>query len=123
MHTASLTRSARFATQRVFLESYGCQMNSNDSEVVLSVLRDAGFARTDAAEEAHVLLLNTCAIREHAEDKIWARLRSLQHLRKKGRRRPGGPPVVGVLGCMAERLKEKLLVRCLRGARAVTSTS
>jgi hypothetical protein len=99
------------AALRVFMESYGCQMNTNDTEVVLSVLRDAGFARTDSAADADVILLNTCAIREGAEDKIWARLRSLQHLKKRGKRRPQGVPAIGVLGCMAERLKEKLLVR------------
>ena len=115
----------------VYVESYGCQMNTNDTEVVLSVLNKAGYSRAADVTSADVILLNTCAIREvraapcllfacvgvhdtrtalqGAEDKIWARLRALAHLKKKGRRRPQGAPSVGVLGCMAERLKEKLL--------------
>lgn len=97
---------ARGAPSSVFLETYGCQMNTNDSEIVLRVLRDAGYAVAEAEGDASVILLNTCAIRERAEDKVWSRLRSLQYLRK---RRAGRRPVVGVLGCMAERLKDKLL--------------
>ena len=82
-------------------------MNSNDSEVVLSVLRDAGYSQAVCAEEAAVILLNTCAIREKAEERVWQRLRALQHLRRRGAAH--AKPVIGVLGCMAERLKEKLL--------------
>jgi tRNA A37 methylthiotransferase MiaB len=88
----------------VFVESYGCQMNASDSEVVLSILSSAGFTMSAAPQVADVILLNTCAIREKAEDRVWQRLRSLQHLRRK---RSG--LTIGVLGCMAERLKGKLL--------------
>jgi MiaB/RimO family radical SAM methylthiotransferase len=88
---------------KVFIETYGCQMNSADSEIVLSVMQLAGYEKTDVADSANVILLNTCAIRENAEDKVWRRLESL----KKTRERNGA--VVGVLGCMAERLKTQLL--------------
>lgn len=89
--------------RRVYLETYGCQMNVSDSEVVEAVLRQAGFERTEQAEEADLVLLNTCAIREHAESKVWQRLREFR------RRRASGRVKVGVLGCMAERLKQRLL--------------
>ncbi|KDD75516.1 radical SAM protein [Helicosporidium sp. ATCC 50920] len=83
-------------------------MNASDSEVVLSVLQSSGFGSAPDAESADVVLLNTCAIRENAESKIWQRLGYLKNL-KRQRRRDQARPVVGVLGCMAERLKHKLL--------------
>ena len=93
------------AKRLVFLETYGCQMNVSDSEVLMAVLTGAGFTRTADEKAAELLLLNTCAIREGAEAKVWARLRALQHLRKPR----GSRKVIGVLGCMAERLKAQLL--------------
>ena len=93
------------AAQSVYLETYGCQMNSSDSEVVLSILAAAGFSQAQSPDAANVILLNTCAIRDKAEERVWQRLRALQHLRTRGAKRP----VIGVLGCMAERLKGKLL--------------
>ena len=90
--------------RKLYIESYGCQMNFSDSEIVASILREQGFATTSSAEEADVVLLNTCAIRENAEQKVRNRL---VHLGGLKRRRPG--VLVGVLGCMAERLKTKLL--------------
>ena len=94
----------------MYLESYGCQMNTSDSEVVLSILRDAGFTQALSPEGADVLLLNTCAIRDKAEERVWQRLRALQHLRRRAKHVAApAAPVVGVLGCMAERLKSKLL--------------
>ncbi|MCY7350580.1 MAG: tRNA-2-methylthio-N(6)-dimethylallyladenosine synthase [Cytophagaceae bacterium] len=90
--------------KKLYIESYGCQMNFSDSEIVASILREQGFATTSSAEEADVVLLNTCAIRDNAEQKVRNRL---VHLGGLKRRRPG--VVVGVLGCMAERLKTKLL--------------
>ena len=92
-----------------FVETYGCQMNVNDSDIVQTVLDRAGYRRAPSADASDVLLLNTCAIRENAESKIWQRLGYLRNMRRgqlRGRRRG---PVVGVLGCMAERLKGKLL--------------
>lgn len=94
--------------RRVFIETYGCQMNFNDTEIVLGVLeKSGGYARAGAVEDADVILLMTCAIRENAESKIWARLDALHGIekRKKGRL------TVGVLGCMAERLKIELMER------------
>ncbi len=90
--------------KRLFIESYGCQMNFADSEIVASVMRDAGFATTSDAENADLVFLNTCAIRDNAEQRVRTRLKQLNVYKKK---RPG--MVIGVLGCMAERLKSKLL--------------
>lgn len=91
---------------RVFLETHGCQMNVSDSEIVLSVLSKDGYALADNTDSADVILVNTCAIRENAEAKIWQRLSQLRAQKKK---KKTSPPIVGVLGCMAERLKERLL--------------
>ena len=91
----------------MYVETYGCQMNVNDSEVMLSVLKDGGYDETDDMHDADVILVNTCAIREKAEAKIWQRLAYFKSLRK--RKKKSEKPVVGVLGCMAERLKTKLL--------------
>ncbi|MBO0934991.1 tRNA (N6-isopentenyl adenosine(37)-C2)-methylthiotransferase MiaB [Fibrella sp. HMF5335] len=90
--------------KRLYIESYGCQMNFSDSEIVAAVMRNAGFATTSTAEEADVIFLNTCAIRDNAEQKVRNRL---VHLNAFKKRKP--ELVVGVLGCMAERLKTKLL--------------
>jgi tRNA-2-methylthio-N6-dimethylallyladenosine synthase len=90
--------------KRLFIESYGCQMNFSDSEIVAAVMRNADFATTSSEDGADVIFLNTCAIRDNAEQKVRNRLQQLNNLKKK---RPG--LVIGVLGCMAERLKTKLL--------------
>ncbi|WP_266366696.1 tRNA (N6-isopentenyl adenosine(37)-C2)-methylthiotransferase MiaB [Tellurirhabdus rosea] len=90
--------------KRLYIESYGCQMNFSDSEIVASVMRNAGFATTSEVTEADVIFLNTCAIRENAEQKVRNRLQQLKSLKKK---RP--ELLVGMLGCMAERLKTRLL--------------
>jgi len=96
----------------VKIETYGCQMNVSDTEIVQSILKKSGMGFTTDTEEADVLLLNTCAIRENAETKIWDKLKSYRYLKKKSvyrkKRRPVAP-VVGVLGCMAERLKTQIL--------------
>ncbi|MBQ3174892.1 MAG: tRNA (N6-isopentenyl adenosine(37)-C2)-methylthiotransferase MiaB [Bacteroidales bacterium] len=89
---------------QVFIETYGCQMNVNDSEVVLSVLQKAGYALCDSIEKADVILVNTCSIRDNAEQRIWGRLDVF--LQEKKRRKG---VIVGILGCMAERLKNELL--------------
>ena len=88
----------------VFIETYGCQMNVNDSEVVLSILQKAGWSLCDRMEEAELILVNTCSIRDNAEQRVLGRL---DVFRQEKKRRGG--VVVGVLGCMAERLKERLL--------------
>jgi len=90
--------------KKLLLESYGCAMNFSDSEIVASILEEDGFATTRNAEEADVILLNTCSIREKAEDKIRNRLLAFKKMKREN-----PSLIVGVLGCMAERLKETLL--------------
>ncbi len=92
------------AGRRLFVETYGCQMNVGDSEIVVSLLQNEGYIYTSEISEADVILINTCSIRDNAEQRIWGRLREMQHLRKS---RKG--LIVGIIGCMAERLKESLL--------------
>ncbi|ACO61096.1 radical SAM protein with TRAM and UPF0004 domains [Micromonas commoda] len=93
--------------RRAYIETYGCQMNVSDSEIVASVLGASDYDLTDTHEDADAILVNTCAIRDGAEAKIWARLRQLKAVKRDRDVRPA--PVVGVLGCMGERLKGKLL--------------
>lgn len=90
--------------RKFYIESYGCQMNFNDSEIVASILRQEGFGATGNYEEADLVLINTCSIREKAEQTVRNRLNAFNQVKKN---RPG--MLVGVLGCMAERLKAKLL--------------
>ena len=90
--------------RKLYIESYGCQMNFSDSEIVTSILQEGGYATTANFENADVILLNTCAIRDNAEQKVRNRLNNFGYLNKK---RPD--LIVGVLGCMAERLKTKFL--------------
>ncbi len=100
----SLDEQGKEGKKKLYIESYGCQMNFSDSEIVTSILQENGYATTSLAAEADVILLNTCAIRENAEQKVRHRLTQFTHLKKK---KP--QMVVGVLGCMAERLKTKFL--------------
>jgi tRNA-2-methylthio-N6-dimethylallyladenosine synthase len=90
--------------RKLYIESYGCQMNFSDSEIVASIMHENGFDTTDKAENADLIFLNTCAIRENAEQKIRHRL-----VHMKGFKKRNPDLVIGVLGCMAERLKTKLL--------------
>ena len=89
---------------KVYIETYGCQMNVNDSEVILSILQDEGYTLTENIEEADVILANTCSIRDNAEQRIWGRIDQFK-LQKRKRE----DVVIGIVGCMAERLKDKLL--------------
>ena len=91
-------------TKKLFIESYGCQMNFSDSEIVASILSDAGYNTTNNLEEADLVLVNTCSIRDKAEQTVRKRLDQYNRVKKK---KPGMK--VGVLGCMAERLKSKFL--------------
>lgn len=91
-------------SKKMYIESYGCQMNFADSEIVASVLNDKGFSTTDNIDDAEVVFLNTCSIRENAEQTIRKRLKHI-----KGNKRNNPNLKVGILGCMAERLKSKLL--------------
>lgn len=90
--------------KKFYLESYGCQMNFNDSEIVASILMSEGFSNTANFFEADLILVNTCSIRENAEDRIRGRLREFRIAKKKNKNL-----MVGILGCMAERLKTQLL--------------
>ena len=90
--------------KKLYIETYGCQMNVADSEVVAAVMRMADYEPCDGLDEADAVFLNTCSVRDNAEQKIIHRLEALHALRKKGRRL-----IIGVLGCMAERVKEGLL--------------
>ena len=90
--------------KKLYIETYGCQMNVADSEVVASVMRMAGYEPCESLDAADAVFLNTCSVRDNAEQKIIHRLEALNALRRKGRRL-----IVGVLGCMAERVKEGLL--------------
>jgi tRNA-2-methylthio-N6-dimethylallyladenosine synthase len=90
--------------KKVYIETYGCQMNVADSEVVISILSDAGYIATENIDDAGLILINTCSIRDNAEKRIWGRLKAISHLKKRK-----NDLRIGVIGCMAERLKEKLL--------------
>lgn len=89
---------------KVYIETYGCQMNVNDTEVVFSILMSAGYERTEDISDADVIFANTCSVRDNAEQRIWGRVEQF-NLQKKNR----DGVIVGILGCMAERLKDKLL--------------
>jgi tRNA-2-methylthio-N6-dimethylallyladenosine synthase len=103
-HKENLDPSARGDARKFYIESYGCQMNFSDSEIVASILSDVGFQSTRNMEESDLILINTCSIREKAEETVRKRLRVFDKVKAT---RPG--TLVGVLGCMAERLKSKLL--------------
>lgn len=90
--------------RKLYIESYGCQMNFSDSEIVISIMKDNGFDTTSSPDHADVIFLNTCSIRENAELKVRNKLRQFNALKKQKR-----SLTIGVLGCMAERLKAKLL--------------
>ena len=90
--------------KHLYIETYGCQMNVADSEVVASVMKMAGYEPCDTLDEADAVFLNTCSVRDNAEQKIIHRLEALNALRRKGRKL-----IIGVLGCMAERVKDGLL--------------
>ena len=92
--------------KKLFIETYGCQMNAADSEVVASIMEMAGYTAAETPEEADAVLLNTCSIRDNAEQKIVSRLQYLGSVRRKRR---GVPYIIGVIGCMAERAKEELI--------------
>lgn len=90
--------------KKLFIETYGCQMNVADSEVVASVMKMAGYELCESVDEADAVFLNTCSVRDNAEQKVLNRLDTLHAMTRKGRRM-----IIGVLGCMAERVKEDLL--------------
>lgn len=91
-------------SKKIYIETYGCQMNVGDSEVIFSILGKEGYERTESMDDADVILANTCSVRDNAEQRIWGRI-EVFHKQKEKR----GGVVVGIVGCMAERLKDKLL--------------
>jgi tRNA-2-methylthio-N6-dimethylallyladenosine synthase len=100
----SLIRTFVPEMKKLYIETYGCQMNVADSEVVASVMQMAGYETTEELSEADAVLLNTCSVRDNAEQKIYHRLDALDAERRKGHRM-----ILGVLGCMAERAQQELL--------------
>ncbi len=90
--------------RQIYIETYGCQMNVADSEVVVSIMEDKGYSVCKDIKEADIILVNTCSIRDNAEQRIWGRLDLFKSIKRK---KPG--LLIGVIGCMAERLKEQLL--------------
>ena len=101
---ADLKSAAEKAEKKLFIETYGCQMNVADSEVVASIMQMDGYALTEKIEEADAIFVNICSVRDNAEQKIYGRLQYFQSLRKKKKQL-----IVGVMGCMAERVKEELI--------------
>ncbi len=90
--------------KQVYIETYGCQMNVNDSEVILSILQKIGYALTEDIEEADLILANTCSIRDNAEQRVWGRI---EQFKLQKRKKPS--VIVGIVGCMAQRLKDELV--------------
>jgi tRNA-2-methylthio-N6-dimethylallyladenosine synthase len=101
---ANEKRIAGMNTKTFYIETYGCQMNFADSEVVNSILMNQGMAPVQSAEEADVIFVNTCSIRENAESRVWNRLKEFRALKKNRQEL-----TVGVLGCMAERIREQII--------------
>ena len=101
---ATMVDSKESSTKKLYLESYGCQMNFSDSEIVASILSDNGFSTTNNPDEADVIFMNTCSIRENAETRVRNKLTRFNRQKKENPKL-----VIGILGCMAERLKKDLL--------------
>ena len=97
-------RQTTLMNKKIYIETYGCQMNVSDSEVIFSILRKEGYERTLEMEDADLILANTCSVRDNAEQRIWGRIEQFHKMKEN---RP--EVVVGIVGCMAERLKDKLL--------------
>ena len=89
-------------TKKFYIETYGCQMNVADSEVVAAILTDKGYIHTKEKEEADIILVNTCSVRENAEQRVRGRVQGFSEIRKRNPRL-----LVGIMRCMAERLGEK----------------
>lgn len=89
---------------KIYIETYGCQMNVNDTEVIFAIMAKEGYGRTENMDEASVILANTCSVRDNAEQRIWGRIEQFKSVKKKNEN-----VIIGIVGCMAERLKDKLL--------------
>ena len=90
--------------RKIYIETYGCQMNVGDTEIVVSLMQDEGYIYTENIAEADIILVNTCSVRDNAEQRIRGRLQEFRQYKKRK-----NDLLVGVIGCMAERLKEQLL--------------
>ena len=90
--------------KKLFIETYGCQMNVADSEVVNAIMQGEGYTLTDDIQKADAIFVNTCSIRDNAEQRVFGRLSYFQSLKKKNRN-----VLIGVIGCMAERLQDELV--------------
>ena len=104
-----MTEHSTDETRRLFIETYGCQMNVADSEVVATMAQMAGYSVTDNIEEADAILLNTCSVRDNAEQKIVRRLSELAAMRRKRGKKSNKKLILGVIGCMAERIGHELI--------------
>lgn len=102
-NTGADLKSATSGMKKLFIETYGCQMNVADSEVIASVMKMAGYDITEQLDEADAVFLNTCSVRDNAEQKIYNRLEALHAMRKRH------PLIIGVMGCMAEHVKDDLI--------------
>ena len=105
MSTTEIKKRKTSSKKLLYIESYGCAMNFSDSEIVSSILKKEGFKSTNNLTEANLVLINTCSIRDKAEQTVRNRLKLYNSIKKK----KNPKMMVGVLGCMAERLKDKLL--------------
>lgn len=101
-----IARATTGGGRKLYIETYGCQMNVGDTEIIVSIMKDEGYEYTRNIEEADIILVNTCSVRDNAEQRIWGRLKEF-HRYKRAKR----SLIVGIVGCMAERLKEQLLER------------
>ncbi|HPB05075.1 MAG TPA: tRNA (N6-isopentenyl adenosine(37)-C2)-methylthiotransferase MiaB, partial [Prolixibacteraceae bacterium] len=90
--------------KRLYIETYGCQMNVADSEVVAAVMAEKGYEITEDQHEADAIFINTCSVRDNAEQRIWGRLRLFNSYKRKKK-----DLIIGMIGCMAERLADELL--------------
>ncbi|XP_061193641.1 mitochondrial tRNA methylthiotransferase CDK5RAP1-like [Saccostrea echinata] len=93
--------------RKVYFDTYGCQMNFNDTEIAWSILKDKGYSKSESVKEADIVLLMTCSIRDNAEQKIWNMVERYKGFKRKAGKK--NPLRIGILGCMAERLKHKIL--------------
>lgn len=105
IETQDLEKTSNLDGKRYFIETYGCQMNEADSEIVNSILQANGMRQTNVLADSDLILLNTCAIRENAENKVLQRLNEIRN--EKNKNKHGF--LIGVLGCMAERMKVDLI--------------
>lgn len=96
---------------KVFLQTYGCQMNVRDSEVIAGLLTAVGCQLTSSAEDTDVIIFNTCSVRQHAEDKVWSELGRIAKRHTHGAQRKTNGPIIGIVGCMAQNYKEQIFQR------------